>query len=341
VTGDEAQGWFDDPFRLHDARYFSAGRPTKLVRDGTAESYDEPPDGGAGGALKTAEATDTDLLDDDMPVVMPRRPRRAGLITIATVAVVAGVVIATVVATKPGPVTTPIAATPMSPGAFVAQSVHRTLAERTADITLSGSVPMLGANISLRGTGQLDFATDAMTLSVTLKGARYSLVEKAIETAKDVYLSFDGPGQPATKWFGGPAQQSGPADEGDGTFAAFLATLTQRSDTVLPLGTKIIEGVTCTGYSVTQGGQSKPMTLAYTAGTPDSTPQVTTTVWFDAHGLLRQVTMPSDVQTQPSGANDSSSGSVILDLSNYGTPVRITPPPRSDTISGDGLFSGS
>src|SRR5262249_5186780 len=37
------QGWFEDPFRLHEARYFSAGRPTKLVRDGNVESYDEPP----------------------------------------------------------------------------------------------------------------------------------------------------------------------------------------------------------------------------------------------------------------------------------------------------------
>ena len=37
------QGWFEDPFQLHDARWFSAGRPTKLVRDGDTESYDEPP----------------------------------------------------------------------------------------------------------------------------------------------------------------------------------------------------------------------------------------------------------------------------------------------------------
>src|SRR5215475_7796582 len=37
------QGWFEDPFRLHEARYFSAGRPTKLVRDGNVESYDDPP----------------------------------------------------------------------------------------------------------------------------------------------------------------------------------------------------------------------------------------------------------------------------------------------------------
>lgn len=30
---------------MHEARYFSAGQPTKLVRDGGIEDYDPPPDG--------------------------------------------------------------------------------------------------------------------------------------------------------------------------------------------------------------------------------------------------------------------------------------------------------
>jgi hypothetical protein len=40
-----AQGWYRDPYEIHDDRYFSDGLPTKLVRDGDAESYDEPPPG--------------------------------------------------------------------------------------------------------------------------------------------------------------------------------------------------------------------------------------------------------------------------------------------------------
>ena len=36
------QGWAPDPFGLHESRYFSDGRPTKLVMDGGVESYDEP-----------------------------------------------------------------------------------------------------------------------------------------------------------------------------------------------------------------------------------------------------------------------------------------------------------
>jgi hypothetical protein len=44
------QGWQADPFGVHEKRYFSDGLPTKLVRDGDAESYDAPPAGDAASA---------------------------------------------------------------------------------------------------------------------------------------------------------------------------------------------------------------------------------------------------------------------------------------------------
>ena len=41
---EEIEGWFTDPFGRHEARWLSFGTPTKLVRDGNVESYDEPPE---------------------------------------------------------------------------------------------------------------------------------------------------------------------------------------------------------------------------------------------------------------------------------------------------------
>jgi len=38
------EGWYTDPFGRHEARWMSDGTPTKLVRDGDVESYDDPPD---------------------------------------------------------------------------------------------------------------------------------------------------------------------------------------------------------------------------------------------------------------------------------------------------------
>ena len=49
-----AQGWYLDPFRLHDDRWFSGGRPTNLVRDAGVESYEDPPEGLPPGPLVPA-----------------------------------------------------------------------------------------------------------------------------------------------------------------------------------------------------------------------------------------------------------------------------------------------
>jgi hypothetical protein len=37
------QGWYRDPYGIHSDRWFSDGRPTRLVRDQDVESYDVPP----------------------------------------------------------------------------------------------------------------------------------------------------------------------------------------------------------------------------------------------------------------------------------------------------------
>jgi hypothetical protein len=41
---EDLEGWCTDPFGRHEARWLSAGKPTKLVRDGDVESYDDPLD---------------------------------------------------------------------------------------------------------------------------------------------------------------------------------------------------------------------------------------------------------------------------------------------------------
>ncbi len=64
-----AEGWYVDPFGAHEARWFSDGHPTILVRDGAIESRDELPDTEFGLPLvpvANADAEDgTDLLRAD------------------------------------------------------------------------------------------------------------------------------------------------------------------------------------------------------------------------------------------------------------------------------------
>lgn len=39
-----AEGWYRDPFGVHEDRWFSVGTPTPLVRDAGVEAQDPPPE---------------------------------------------------------------------------------------------------------------------------------------------------------------------------------------------------------------------------------------------------------------------------------------------------------
>jgi hypothetical protein len=51
----EEEGWYVDPYGIHEARWFSAGMPTALVRDGDVETQDPPPSTTYAGQLEELE----------------------------------------------------------------------------------------------------------------------------------------------------------------------------------------------------------------------------------------------------------------------------------------------
>ncbi len=57
------EGWYVDPYGLHDGRWFSDGTPTGLVRDGGVESKDPPPDSPFEGRPEPIEVGGDDLVD--------------------------------------------------------------------------------------------------------------------------------------------------------------------------------------------------------------------------------------------------------------------------------------
>jgi hypothetical protein len=56
TTTQGAQGWYEDPYRTLQDRWFSGGKPSALVRDGEVESKDPPPDTPYVGKLSPASA---------------------------------------------------------------------------------------------------------------------------------------------------------------------------------------------------------------------------------------------------------------------------------------------
>jgi hypothetical protein len=61
---EDEEGWYVDPYRLHEARWISAGTPTALVRDGNVEAQDPPPNTPYAGPLEELAETPAKGGDD-------------------------------------------------------------------------------------------------------------------------------------------------------------------------------------------------------------------------------------------------------------------------------------
>jgi hypothetical protein len=62
-----AEGWYQDPYKIHEDRWYSEGTPTALVRDGDVEAQDPPPPGDApAGPLLRSRAHGEPAGPDDL-----------------------------------------------------------------------------------------------------------------------------------------------------------------------------------------------------------------------------------------------------------------------------------
>jgi hypothetical protein len=386
VTNAELQGWHPDPFGLHEMRYFSAGRPTKLVRDGRVEAYHEPPQeesastaaavsvtvGGVQGA-ESDEAKQS-AIDGATRVLTPgadlsadtarnlssssgdpfARKKRRGA---EYIAVAAGAVVAVLVfvllnggSGTPG----------IAPAAFVTKAAQRTLNQNTADVTVSGTVRSAGVSIAMGGSGQIDFATNAMSLSVgaTLSGG--SLTETELLVGGNLYLDVTADGHSLAAVTGGrhwlqiPFAQAQAQVMTKGSPGWSLSFLKQKSGSVVSLGPRSINGQTCNGYAVTptkqamvaaaeaegpKMGLSQAETSAAVQALQDAPPP-TIRVWFDSE---RQLACQLTIDTQVGVPTLAGSGSaqMIMTFTHYGVPVKVTAPAPSDTVPLKQLLQGT
>ena len=283
----EPQGWYEDPFRLHEARYFSAGRPTKLVRDGRVESYDEPPGEGvpAGegvpgsgaaassghavtGTLNRAEAreaTDPNSSGDDVPAY-PRRRARPGVLTAVAVVAIAGVATG-VIANKPRP-TVPVTE---------AMAYTATMNAGSADVYTTYAVTTGTHKFDSTATesGPVSWSADQgeLGMKVTLSGQQLMTARQIIDGSQ-TYSKLFVTGTPAsaiaglpgltgwseTTWTGVPSQEmSGILPSlllWGGLFnpagmvspASLLGLLNAQASSVQNLGSDVVNGVGTTHY---------------------------------------------------------------------------------------------
>jgi hypothetical protein len=356
VATAEPQGWYEDPFRLHQARYFSGGRPTKLVRDGNVESYDEPPGEGVSGSgaaaswghavhgtLKRAEAIEAnapDPLGDDVPAYARRRPR-PGALTAVAVGTIVAVATAGVIVGKPRPATVPVTE---------AMAYTATMNANSADVytTYAVTAATHKSDTTATESGPVSWSADQGKLAMEMTlGGRQLMTARQIIDGSQTYSKIFVTGVPAstladfpglagwseTTWTGTSSQaMSGilptlflwgglfnPA--GMASPASLLGLLNAQASSVQDLGGDVFNGVSTTHYRALIP-LSHLGTGTATAEEELQLEQVLGTssigvdYWIDSSHLLRQLRVAMTVLRQP-GDTTSSPGEVTVPLDIY------------------------
>jgi hypothetical protein len=338
------QGWHADPFGLHEARYFSAGHPTKLVRDGGTECYDEPPQsarrtdapawqaGASAGLSETASDLEDMLAEPaeaewDVDYAPP--PKRPWAAFVGAAVIIGGTIAGLISLTHEGSAAASGNAAG-TPAAFVAGAARQTVAQKTVAVTMTGTVQSSGSTTAqLDGNGTVDFSTHSTAVSFTYSSSGHSFAERMIMTGGNDYLalSIDGRGltSDGRHWARWASTESLPASIKDLDMSSALSALEQPGASVAALGTRTIGGRNCYGYAVSSAGQA-------------GDPQLATMVWAGSDQLLCQLSIVVQ-QSSPAGSL-AAGGQLVIDFTHCGAPVRITAPAQSDTESGPQWLTG-
>jgi hypothetical protein len=238
------------------------------------------------------------------------------------------------------------------PADFVVSATQTTLGQRTADLVFTGTVSAAGQSIPITGSGAADLSNPqqfSATIDIAMSGNKTE--EREVVANNQFYMAISSDGQdisnliPGKHWVTIPLPVSTGNSVGTGTSdpLAQMKMLATKGNIVTALGTKTIDGVTASGYSVTISRQnllnavqqylpSSGLDAAaqqQIAQEAQNLPPPTIKVWFDASKLLRRMSFTIS-QTQ---SGKTVNVNLAMDFVNYGTPVSIHVPPPGDVAT--------
>jgi hypothetical protein len=315
-------------------------------------------------AITTSTITSSSISTSAIPTQSRTRRRRTLIVTgcailILVIAVGVGVGISS---SRNHPANS---GTHMASAAFVVASTQATMAQHTADVSISGTVGLGGTqfsvpgvttgNVAITGTGEVDFDTNQLSLTATAEGSNIRILTSDGNT----YLggSFGGTGVSPTggaEWIELPSAHQSSAFSGMSSMdpLTMMKSLQQKGWTVQSLGTSTIGGTAVSGYAATLNGtqaaqqiQKELQSGEFSGEIPSKDGQgiekmagslgtFTVDVYVDGSKLLRELSV------QLGGGKAGISESLKMDFENYGTPVNIETPPPGDVVSMQQLEKG-
>ena len=225
--------------------------------------------------------------------------------------------------------------------AAIISAADSALGQKAAHATLTGSIQLNGQTAAVTGSGSYDFSDHAAHLVESIaEGGRQENLQ-LIYTDGTAYEELPqitrlAPGKSWTSIDLSSWQETGGKSgvvQLGGDPLAGLYALTQQGNSVTALGPSTIGGQSVQGYAVLLSPSVEQRELEQ-SNLPESMKQVTfgagsETVFLDGSGNLVRLSKTIDL-------SDGASGTAILqesyDLSDFGTPVSVIPPPASDVL---------
>lgn len=262
------------------------------------------------------------------------------------------VVIALIVVGGAGPGSTDAAAQ-------VIRGARATLAERTADLEISGSLTADGQSIPLSGSGWADLSSGLETMTLNTAADGKAVQETEILDGPSLYMEIMENNQnavtqliPGKSWVQLPFESLTDSGLGQGSpnILAQLQLLTAQGNTVESLGPSTINGEAVNGYQVTitkkgmaaglkraeaRGGAEASAIKAALTTLSLSPPVID--VWIDSTGLLQR----EKVVLSMSSDGTTAGGDVEVDFSNYGSQTTVTIPPASEIVTYGAFLSAA
>ena len=236
----------------------------------------------------------------------------------------------------------------------VERGARTTIAAESVAFRVGGSITALEHVTPVTGNGYANFATGFQYVTLAFKTPGTfgtSLVETEISDGTDVYVRavIDGQNEvsqvlPKKTWYEEKIGANAAASLTSGTpnILTQLQVLTQSGNSVTPLRTKSIDGVTAPGFQVVFSPTAMANAAKRMVGSSASARRVVAAVlhtfesnppifsfWLDSkHRLLRE-----DASLKVTTGGAMASIAFVMDFTHYGVPSAMTIPPTSEVAS--------
>jgi hypothetical protein len=230
-------------------------------------------------------------------------------------------------------------------GTALTSAVTTTENSKTADVAMSISIGAGGSSITIAGNGDSDLASNATNLTLNYSAGGQAFAERAVIDGATAFYNIGplvGEVVPGKSWVSiGVGKTSGSNSFGAGGIfsdpSTLIAVIGEPGTAIHSLGPSTLDGANVQEYSVDLGPAGIKKAISSQA-MPNALRSEMSMVHYTQLGYIVAVDGTDHVaQVRTTGAYSAAGEkftvSGTMDMSDYGTPVTIEPPPANQVVS--------